>query len=81
MGVSIYWQPLRGEHIPVGPRSRFVDMITEAFGVYPWNISAGDAEKLHAMRIGAEDESIKAALTTLADAAMRHGHITVWPEY
>jgi len=81
MGAAIYWQPLRGEHIPIGPRSRFVDMMTEAFGVYPWNISAGNVETLHAMRIGAEDDSIKAALQMLADAAMRHEQITVWPQY
>jgi hypothetical protein len=81
MGASIYWQPLRGTHLSVGLRSRFIAMMNEAFGNYPWNLTAGHAGELSAMAIGAEDEGIKAALRTLAEAVQQHEQITVWPEY
>ena len=81
MGASIYWQPLHGRHLPVGARSRFIAMMTEAFGSYPWNITRGHADTLRAMRIGAEDDGIKEALDTLAAAVEQHEAITVWPEY
>ncbi len=81
MGAAIYWQPLRGECVAVGARSRFVSMLTEAFGSNPWNLTIVHASELRAMRIGAEDTGIKAALETLADAVERHEAITVWAEY
>lgn len=81
MGATIYWQPLRGKVLDVGPRSRFVQMMTEAFGTYPWNVTIGSVERLRAMAIGSDDESIKAALAVLADAVGDHEQITVWPEY
>jgi hypothetical protein len=81
MGASFYWQPLAGKHLPVGARSRFMDMMTDAFGGYPWNLSAGDAEKLRAMRLGAEDVEIKAALETLAEACEKLEQITAWAQF
>lgn len=81
MGVSIYWQPLHGQHLSVGPRSRFVAMLQEAFGAPPWNLSQGDENTLRAMGIAAEDESIREALATLLNAVMQHEQVTVWPVY
>jgi len=79
MGVSIYWQPVNGKRLPVGARFRFVTMMSDAFGNYPWKISS--ASRLRDMRLGCEDEGIKAALETLANAVDEHDQITVWPEY
>jgi hypothetical protein len=81
MGVSIYWQPLRGTYLQVGARSRFVSIMERVFGSYPWTITAGHASKLRDIAIGVEDEGIKEALHTLADAAEKHEQISVWPEY
>ena len=81
MGATIYWQPLRGKALNIGARSRFVAMMTDAFGNYPWNLTAGSASRLRDMRLGSEDVSIKAALETLADVVEQHEQITVWPEY
>ena len=81
MGASIYWQPLRGKYLPVGARSRFVDMLTEAFGTYPWNLTSGHSATLRAMRMGCNDVEIRAALEVLAVAVEEHEQITVWPQY
>jgi hypothetical protein len=81
MGVSFYWQPLKGKHLPVGARTRFLGMMTEAFGAYPWTLSQGHVDTLRAMRLGAEDVEIREALDTLASACEKHDQITVWAEY
>jgi hypothetical protein len=82
MGATIYWAPSpRGEVLDVGLRSRFVTLMSEAFGSYPWTLTDYHVGALRGAAQDADDEGIQEALLALMRYIAQHGQITVWPEY
>lgn len=83
MGATIYWAPSpKGEVFPVGLRSRFITLMCDTFGSYPWTLTH---EHVFALSEAAEKEEasdgVDDALHTLVRLIVQHGSITVWPEY
>ena len=81
MSASIYWQPMGGVNLNVGLPSRFVQIMIDTFGPYPWNITAGDANKLRLLGIGTQDDGLKKVFNELAKQCENHEQIQVYPVY
>ena len=82
MGASIYYQPVNGKYLPMGGSSGFQELLRRAFGSdSPWHFTDRDAHRLETAAQATDSSEYRAALTTLAEDAMKHGEIRVWAEY
>jgi len=82
MSASIYYQPVKGKHLPMGGPSSFIALLKRVFGGdSPWMFTDHDAHRLETAANATENDEHRAALTELAEAAMKHGEIRVWAEY
>lgn len=82
MSASIYYQPVQGKLLNVGAPSSFMSALREAFhGDPPWTFTDRDYHTLMGLSAGLSSTDQKQAATELADAALKHGEIRVWPEY
>lgn len=81
MSASIFYQPVKGKHLPIGAPSSFLSALEKALGPPPWTIYDRDHDVLRGLAAGLESKDQQAAAITLAEAAYNNGEIRVWAEY
>ena len=83
MSATIYYQPVNGKALSIGAPSSFLDLLDRVFhnDRSAFTVTDRDSHRLSIAASATDQTEFRAALEELAEAAMTHGEIRIWPEY